>query len=151
MSRVPAEAFAGAARGEVARRLPRRLDGARAIQLARQGVCNARLDVGSVQRCCVPVEAGARLLESAAAAAAVRTGTRRVLELARTIADLEGSAALRRTHLAEALALRCWIALLRQRHHVVDGLLDEVVGQIGAAALGRHDAGACPVKPLSAC
>src|ERR1700726_2105773 len=34
-----------------------------------------------------------------------------------------------------------WIAtaaLLRHLHHVIDSLLDEVVGCVGAAALGRH-------------
>src|SRR5215472_19319425 len=30
-------------------------------------------------------------------------------------------------------------ALLSHLHHVVDRLLDEVVGDVGAAAFGRHD------------
>src|SRR5215831_13282687 len=33
------------------------------------------------------------------------------------------------------------VALLRHLHHVVDRLLDEVVGDLGAAAFGRHDSG----------
>src|SRR5215813_10128501 len=33
------------------------------------------------------------------------------------------------------------VALLHHLHHVVDRLLDEVVGDLGAAAFGRHDSG----------
>jgi magnesium chelatase family protein len=108
MSRVPAEAFAGAARGESSARAAAQVARARAIQLARQGVCNARLDEGGVQRWCVPDEAGARLLDAAMQRQRLSGRARgRVLKLARTIADLEGSAALCGTHLAQALALRC--------------------------------------------
>jgi len=34
------------------------------------------------------------------------------------------------------------VALLRDLHHVVDRLLDEVVGHVGATALGGHDSSA---------
>ncbi len=85
-----------------------RVAAARAAQLARQGVCNARLSDAGVQRFCVPDAEGKRLLEAAMRRFALSARARRgVLTVARSIADLEGSSLLTAVHLAEAVTLRC--------------------------------------------
>jgi len=85
-----------------------RIARARDVQLARQGVCNARLGDAGVQRWCAPDEAGARLLERAMRRLGLTGRARqRLLRVARSIADLEGVPALSATHVAEALMLRC--------------------------------------------
>jgi magnesium chelatase family protein len=81
---------------------------ARAAQLARQGVCNARLSDAGVQRFCVPDAQGRWLLEGAMRRFGLSARARRgVLRVARTIADLEGSSPVAATHVAEAVTLRC--------------------------------------------
>ena len=80
---------------------------ARALQCRRQGVLNARLSDAGVARWCAPDAAGARLLERTLTQFRLSLRTRqRVLRIARSIADLESSPAVRREHIAEALVLR---------------------------------------------
>jgi magnesium chelatase family protein len=98
---LPHEGYSSAA---AAARIAR----ARALQLARQGVCNARLGDAGVQRWCAPDVAGARLLELAMRRLGLTGRARqRVLRVARSIADLEAATALSAAHVAEALMLRC--------------------------------------------
>ncbi len=84
---------------------------ARALQLDRAGAggepLNARLEGGALERIAAPDEAGRALLVRAAEGGALSArGWTRTLRLARTIADLEGAAAVRRVHIAEALIYR---------------------------------------------
>jgi len=81
---------------------------ARAIQLERAGKLNARLDARALWRV-VKLEAEQRALLKRAADRwqLSARGSLRVLKVARTIADLEQSAAVTTQHVAEALQLRC--------------------------------------------
>ena len=87
-------------RGRVAR--------ARKVQLARQGMPNSRLAAGAVGSDAGVDDDTRRLLRDAVARLHLSSrGFHRVLKVARTIADLDGSASMRPSHLAEALAYRC--------------------------------------------
>ncbi len=89
-----------AAAGDAVRR-------ARALQLARQGVCNARLTDEQLPGCCTPDPPGRRLLEAAMSRLGFSGRTRaRVLTVARTIADLGGREAIGAAQVGEALMLR---------------------------------------------
>ena len=80
---------------------------ARAAQIARQGTCNARLSDAGVQRWCAPDETGRRLLESAMRRFGFSgRAHQRLLRVARSVADLEGSPAVSATHIGEAVMLR---------------------------------------------
>ena len=84
---------------------------ARAIQRARyagEGVrTNAEADGALLERVATPDEPGRALLAQAAAAMRLTArGYTRILRVARTIADLVGSEAVTRVHIAEALSYR---------------------------------------------
>jgi magnesium chelatase family protein len=84
-----------------------RVTRAREIQLARQGKCNARLLDAQVQRLCSPDKAGREILDRAMKALGFSARTRqRILKLARTIADLNGDAAVGAPHVSEAVTYR---------------------------------------------
>jgi magnesium chelatase family protein len=85
-----------------------RVADARALQGERQGSSvNARLEGEALESAATPDEAGRALLARAAEAAGLSArGWSRTLRLARTIADLDGAAGVRRLHVAEALAYR---------------------------------------------
>jgi magnesium chelatase family protein len=92
----------------------RRVAQARAVQSGRAAAggggaaaLNARADGDWLETIAAPDEPARALLTRAAEAGALSArGWARTLRLARTIADLEGSDALRRVHVAEALAYR---------------------------------------------
>ena len=68
---------------------------------------NARMDGGLLERFATPDDPGRALLSQAAQAGGLSArGWTRTLRLARTIADLDGSEAVRRRHVAEALIYR---------------------------------------------
>ena len=68
---------------------------------------NARIDGRALERIAAPDAPGRELLSRAAGAGALTArGWSRVLRLARTIADLDGSVGVRRRHVAEALMYR---------------------------------------------
>jgi|SRR5579863_3565329 len=80
---------------------------ARERQLARQGVCNARLPEGQVEQWCVPDPAGRSVLERAMRQFGFSARARqRILKLARTIADMGGEAVVSASHVSEALSYR---------------------------------------------
>jgi magnesium chelatase family protein len=82
--------------------------GARAVQLARGGRLNARLDARGLWRVVkLGVEQRALLKRAADRWQLSARSALRVLKVARTIADLAGSAVVTTEHLAEALQLRC--------------------------------------------
>jgi magnesium chelatase family protein len=87
------------ARAEVSR--------ARERQHARQGKPNARLESREIEIHCRPGAAGAALLAQAMARLSLSARAyHRILKVARTIADLAGSAAIAAPHVAEAVAYR---------------------------------------------
>jgi magnesium chelatase family protein len=108
---VPAAALPGAGSAEPSRAVRERVVAARRRQEERRGRggarVNARLKGAALRRACAVDEEGRRLL----AAAVERLGLSarahdRILRVARTIADLEGSDAIRIVHLAEAVQYR---------------------------------------------
>jgi magnesium chelatase family protein len=94
---------------EVAARVAR----ARALQVARYGALklaartNAQVNPTVLEAVAKPDASGLALLRDAAEAMRLSArGYHRVLRVARTLADLDGEEAVRRVHLAEALAYR---------------------------------------------
>jgi magnesium chelatase family protein len=80
---------------------------ARATQRARAGKLNADLTGAETQEHCRPDRVGRRLITRARSSMALSArGVHRVLRVARTIADLDGSESILTAHLAEALQLR---------------------------------------------
>ena len=87
----------------------RRVNAARARQRARLGEsgCNARMTTAEIRRDCVlDAESSAMLSAAFDALGMTARSYDRVLRVARTVADLEGSDRVETPHLAEALAFR---------------------------------------------
>lgn len=104
---LPPDALQGAPDGEPSAVVRARVCAARERQLARQGVPNARLDNRGIERHCPPDAAGANLLRQAMQRLGLSARAyHRILKVARTIADLAGSEAIRAAHLAEAVRYR---------------------------------------------
>jgi magnesium chelatase family protein len=94
-------------RGEASAAVRARVAAARRRQHERQGGVNARLDVAGVARHCVPVRSAAALIARAMAERLLSARAyHRVLRVARTIADLEGSASIGDAHAGEAIGYR---------------------------------------------
>jgi magnesium chelatase family protein len=84
-----------------------RVTRARKIQLERQGKCNARLVDAQIDRICSPDKAGRTILNRAMEKLGFSARARqRILKVARTIADLNGDAAILAPHVAEAVTYR---------------------------------------------
>ena len=104
---LPPQALLEASAGEPSARVRERCIAARARAIARQGKTNHALLPGEID-VHVPLDAsGSAFLQRAAA----RLGwsaraTHRVLKVARTVADLAGSAGIEVAHLAEAVQYR---------------------------------------------
>ena len=97
--------------GESSAAIKARVDRARAIQEARRAVtavpCNARLGREGLDRYCTLDEGGQRLMKGAFERMGLTARSYdRILRVARTIADLDGSEHIRPDHLAEALQYR---------------------------------------------
>ena len=95
-------------RGEGTASAAARIVRARQVQLARQGVCNARLTDPQVERWCSPDRAGRKILERCMKTFGLSARTRgRVLKIARTIADLDEKEVIRESDVSQAILLRC--------------------------------------------
>ncbi|BDG10436.1 YifB family Mg chelatase-like AAA ATPase [Anaeromyxobacter paludicola] len=114
---VPCGLLASAGAGEPTEAVRARVARAREAQLERARTapagrgahprCNARLRGAAQRRACQPDDAGRRLLAQAVEKLGLSARAHdRILRLARTIADLEGSDALRAPHLGEAIQYR---------------------------------------------
>jgi magnesium chelatase family protein len=108
---VAPEALSAAPDGESTATIAARVATARERALARQGVVNAALSGDALDLHAALDEAGAKFLQTASARLGWSArGFHRVLRVARTVADLAGSAAITVPHLAEAIQSRRVIA-----------------------------------------
>ena len=93
--------------GESSAAVAARVADARATQLQRAGVCNARLSAAEVEAICVLDAACSQLLERAVDKFRLSARSyQRILRVARTIADLAKAETIMPPHIAEALGLR---------------------------------------------
>lgn len=93
--------------GESSADLQARVEIARQRQLARQGKANAQLSVTEIDAICLPDAPGAALLEQAINRLSLSARAyHRVLKVARSIADLEGTDSIATRHIAEAVQYR---------------------------------------------
>ncbi len=104
---LPAEALQKAPDGEASESIRARVTLARERQMSRQGKANARLSTKEIDKYCQPDAEGAALLKNAVARLSLSARAyHRVLKVARSIADLAGSAAIAPQHIAEAVQYR---------------------------------------------
>ena len=110
---VPAEVLTGTDTEETSREVRAHIEAARARQQKRYGAqagrTNADLRGARLTAACTLAEDGQRLLQRAVARLGLSArGYDRVRRVARTIADLDGQAAVGAPHVAEALGYRSW-------------------------------------------
>jgi magnesium chelatase family protein len=105
---VPPAALPSTGSAEPSRAVRERVLAARERQAGRGGArVNARLKGAALRRACPLDDAGRRLLGSAVERLGLSARAHdRILRVARTIADLEGSESIRTAHLAEAVQYR---------------------------------------------
>ncbi|MGC9456211.1 MAG: YifB family Mg chelatase-like AAA ATPase [Halothiobacillaceae bacterium] len=116
--RVPASELRAdrPADGESSTRIRQRVEQARQLMIARQGVANAELDSRGVNQHCRLGQSEARLLEQAMEKLQLSARARdRILKVARTIADLAESEIIAANHLSEAISYRGLDRLLPTR------------------------------------
>jgi magnesium chelatase family protein len=111
VSAVPPRELRGAAEGDSSPAIRGRVVAARAVQTGRFGPtgihANAQMDERSVERHCALGPAPERFLLSAMKATGITArGHHRILKVARTIADLDGTESIHEEHLAEAVQYR---------------------------------------------
>ena len=95
-------------RGESTSSASARVVRARQAQLARQGVCNARLADSQLERWCSPDRTGRNILERCMETFGLSARARgRVLKIARTIADLDDREGVTGPDVSQAVLLRC--------------------------------------------
>ncbi|HJR72755.1 MAG TPA: YifB family Mg chelatase-like AAA ATPase [Luteimonas sp.] len=104
----PADLRPDAAPGENSLTVRERVAQARTLQHARCGRANAQLTQAEMNECCRLDARDQRLLERAIESLQLSARSmHRILRVARTIADLAGSATIATPHLTEALGYRC--------------------------------------------
>ncbi len=105
----PAQLRPDAPDGECSAQVRARVEAAQRLQHQRAGRPNARLDQAATMAACRLGEADQLLLERAIDALQLSArAMHRILRVARTIADLGGSAHIATAHLTEALGYRGW-------------------------------------------
>jgi magnesium chelatase family protein len=96
--------------GESSAKVSHRVSQARGVQLERSDgarLTNSELEGELLERLAAPDDAGRTMLHNAAERFRYTArGYHRVLRLARTLADLDGSTAVRKIHVAEAISYR---------------------------------------------
>ena len=104
---VPQDVLLGQANGEASATIRPRVEAARQRQMARQGKPNALLAVNEIDELCAPDAQGVALLQLAITRLNLSARAyHRVLKVARSIADLAGSADILTAHIAEAVQYR---------------------------------------------
>ncbi len=104
---VPQEDLLKQTNGESSAEIKIRVEAARQRQLARQGKPNAQLTVTEIDSFCAPDLQSETLLRQAITRLNLSARAyHRVLKVARTIADLEGSESIQIAHIAEAIQYR---------------------------------------------
>jgi len=104
---VPQEDLLRQQAGETSSVVQQRVEAAHQRQLQRQGNSNARLTVKGIDKYCAPDAQGENLLKQAISRLNFSARAyHRVLKVARTIADLAGSAGIVSAHIAEAVQYR---------------------------------------------
>lgn len=104
---LPQEELLKQADGESSASIQARVETARERQLARQGKPNAQLSVTEIDEFCAPDTQGETLLRQAISRLNLSARAyHRVLKVARSIADLAGSAAVQTPHIATAVQYR---------------------------------------------
>jgi magnesium chelatase family protein len=106
--RQPLAAEIGGGPGETSAVVRERVSAARERQERRLGCgrCNAEMSAAEARECVLSDNAAAQLAESYSRRRLSGRAHDRVLRLARTVADLSGSDAIERDHVAQALQLR---------------------------------------------
>lgn len=105
--RITTEELQSTAEGESSSTIRERVDKARAMQMVRRGKTNADLSVKEIEKDCALGEAETKLLEMAQKRLNFSPRSyHRILRVARTIADLDGSEVINNRHLTESLAFR---------------------------------------------
>ncbi|TAN77788.1 MAG: ATP-dependent protease, partial [Gallionella sp.] len=104
---VAQDSLQNKADGETSNELQARVETARQRQLARQDKANAQLSVTEIDMLCAPDAQGAALLQQAISRLNLSARAyHRVLKVARSIADLEGSEDIKTNYIAEAVQYR---------------------------------------------
>lgn len=104
---LPEHELTKVASAEASAVIQRRVEAARARQQARQGKPNARLSTGEIDALCQPDAAGAELLKQGISRLGLSARAyHRILQMARTIADLAGAERIGSAHVAEAIQYR---------------------------------------------
>ena len=99
------------AEAEPSAEVKKRVDAARKRQLQRfgtsAGMCNARMGPGEMRKYCELDEVSAELMKQAFEAMGLTARSYdRILKVARTVADLDGSEEIQAQHIAEAIQYR---------------------------------------------
>ena len=103
---VPYKELRGSAAAESSADIRARIEGARALQQAR-GYYNSRMPTGQIRKQCALDDSGERTLEMAVRRMGLSARAHdRVLKVARTVADLDGSETVAAKHVAEAVQYR---------------------------------------------
>ncbi|MEX8518767.1 MAG: ATP-binding protein [Leptothrix sp. (in: b-proteobacteria)] len=104
---VSPQELAAAPDGEASHQIAERVLRARERQLARQGCANAMLNGAALDSHCACATNATQFLQAAAGRLGWSSRSfHRVLRIARTVADLAGSASIEISHIAEAIQLR---------------------------------------------
>lgn len=100
--------------GESSASVRERVIRARERQMSRQGVPNAQIEAGQVEKLCAPEAAGAALAEAAMRQLSLSARAyHRVLRVARTLADLSGNERPGAKHMAEAIQYRRGLGMVK--------------------------------------